>query len=633
MNPPGTHALDCLTEAITLILQGSLCDAREVIQQVQLPDSAPFADLMARMLELIDRLTGELSSKESVLATVQIAMWELEAAQENLRRGNEARFRTTLESIGDGLISTDVHGRVDFMNPVAERLTGWTAKEASGHPIGDVFRIVNAQTRAQAEDPAGWVLDEGVVVGVADHTLLIARDGTERRIADSRAPIRDAREQILGAVLVFRDVSEEYLRREQLRESEERHRVLFESSRDAIMIMAPPSWKFASVNPAALKMFGATNEAEFATLHLEDLSPTLQPDGRPSAEMAREATQKALREGSNSFPWTHQRINGDVFNANVLLARMRLRGNTILQATVRDVSEQQRLEAELGHARKLEAVGQLAAGIAHEINTPAQFVGDSIHFLADSFKDVQGLIARYGEAVAELPPSIEREALRTRMTEAEQDAGLDYIQENAPAAFVRALDGISRISTIVGAMKEFAHPDRREKSPADLNRALQATLTIARNEYKYVADVETELGQLPPVLCHLGDLNQVFLNLLVNAAHAIADVEEKSGKRGRILVRTAHEGDKVRIDIADTGCGIPEKIRGRVFDPFFTTKEVGRGSGQGLAIARSVVVDKHGGSLTFESEVGQGTTFIIRLPVDGSSAAPAAPASSEKVIS
>jgi PAS domain S-box-containing protein len=631
VNSLETHALDCLTKAIALMLQGSLCDAREVVRQVRLPDSAGFALLTARILDLIDGLSGELSSKESALATVRTAMWELEAAQENLR-GNEARFRTTLESIGDGLISTDVHGRVDFMNPVAERLTGWAAKEASGRPIGDVFRTVQTQTRAEAEVPAGRVPDEGAAAGVAGNTLLIARDGAERQVADSRAPIRGAGEQILGAVLVFRDVTEEYRRREQLRESEERHRVLFESSRDANIVLAPPSWKFAAGNRAALEMFGAANEAEFATLHPGEMSPALQPDGRPSAEKAREAIQTALREGSNFFAWTHKRINGDVFNANVLLTRIRLRGRTILQATVRDVTERQRLEAELGHARKLEAVGQLAAGIAHEINTPAQYVGDSIYFLADSFKDAQGLIARYKEAVAGLPPSIEHQALGERMTEAEQDAGLDYIQENAPAAFARALDGISRISTIVRAMKEFAHPDQREKVPADLNRALEATLTIARNEYKYVADVETELGPLPPVLCHLGDLNQVFLNLLVNAAHAISDAGGTSGQRGRILVRTAHEGDKVRIDIADTGCGIPEKIRDRVFEPFFTTKEVGRGSGQGLAIARSVVVNKHGGTLTFESEVGKGTTFIIRLPVDGSSAAPAVPASSEVVV-
>ncbi|MEI7894602.1 MAG: ATP-binding protein, partial [Myxococcales bacterium] len=165
--------------------------------------------------------------------------------------------------------------------------------------------------------------------------------------------------------------------------------------------------------------------------------------------------------------------------------------------------------------------------------------------------------------------------------------------------------------------KDFAHPDQREKSPADLNRALQTTLTIAKNEYKYVADAETDFAELPPVMCHAGDLNQVFLNLIVNAAHAIVELLGRSGARGRITVRTAMEGTYARIDISDTGCGIPEKIWERVFDPFFTTKEVGRGSGQGLAIARSIVVDRHGGTLTFVSQVGHGTTFTIRLPISG----------------
>jgi signal transduction histidine kinase len=155
---------------------------------------------------------------------------------------------------------------------------------------------------------------------------------------------------------------------------------------------------------------------------------------------------------------------------------------------------------------------------------------------------------------------------------------------------------------------------------ADLNRALRNTLTIAHSEYKAVADVETELGELPQVVCHLADVNQVFLNLLVNSAHAIAEVVGNSGARGRIRIRTARDGDGVRIEIEDSGSGIPEEIRDRIFDPFFTTKGVGQGSGQGLAIARSIVVEKHGGALTFESTVGKGTTFRILLPVDGAPA-------------
>jgi signal transduction histidine kinase len=150
-----------------------------------------------------------------------------------------------------------------------------------------------------------------------------------------------------------------------------------------------------------------------------------------------------------------------------------------------------------------------------------------------------------------------------------------------------------------------------------LNQALQTTLAVAKNEYKYVADVTTELGDLPPVLCHVGDLNQVFLNVIVNAAHAIGDVVGQGGGKGTIRITTSQEGDLVRIDIADTGAGIPEAIRPRIFDPFFTTKEVGKGTGQGLSIARSIVMTKHNGSLTFESEVGKGTTFTIRLPIGG----------------
>jgi signal transduction histidine kinase len=190
-----------------------------------------------------------------------------------------------------------------------------------------------------------------------------------------------------------------------------------------------------------------------------------------------------------------------------------------------------------------------------------------------------------------------------------------------PGSFESCQDGISRISTIVRAMKEFAHPDQRDKAAADLNQALQTTLVVARSEYKDVAEVTTDFGDLPPVLCHVGGLNQVFLNIIVNAAHAVGDVVGQGGSKGTIRITTLRESNLVHIDIADTGSGIPESIRHRIFDPFFTTKAVGKGSGQGLAIARDIVVTKHHGSLTFETEVGKGTTFTIRLPIDGAPSA------------
>jgi signal transduction histidine kinase len=281
-----------------------------------------------------------------------------------------------------------------------------------------------------------------------------------------------------------------------------------------------------------------------------------------------------------------------------------------------EMEERRRIEIELRQAQKLQAVGQLAAGIAHEINTPAQFVTDNVRFLSDSFESLLRLLGTYQESVAALVAASGCDSLASELRRAEEAADLAYISENSPRAFEGALDGMSRISKLVEAMKEFAHAEGQGKRPEDLNRALKATLAIAHNEYKYVADLEMELGDLPLVTCNIGEMNQVFLNLLVNAAHAVAEVVGNSGKKGLISVKTAGEEDnKVRIEIADNGCGIPENIRERVFEPFFTTKEVGKGSGQGLTIARSIVVNKHGGSLTFESEVGRGTRFVMLLPI------------------
>jgi PAS domain S-box-containing protein len=282
-----------------------------------------------------------------------------------------------------------------------------------------------------------------------------------------------------------------------------------------------------------------------------------------------------------------------------------------------DVRERKKLEMALRQAQKLESVGRLAAGIAHEINTPVQFVGDSIHFVRDAMVDLLPLIEKYRAlrlSVLDGVPSVEAAQALAR---AEGDADLDYVLKNVPESIDRAIDGLNRVADIVRAMKEFAHPDQKEMSQSDLNRGIQSTLTVARNEYKYVADVETEFGEIPSVMCSVGEINQAILNVVVNAAHAIEDAVKGTDKKGRITVRTQLSGDDVVISVADNGGGIPEAIRERIFDPFFTTKDVGKGTGQGLPIARSVVVDKHGGEFTFETEVGKGTTFFIRLPIQG----------------
>jgi PAS domain S-box-containing protein len=283
-----------------------------------------------------------------------------------------------------------------------------------------------------------------------------------------------------------------------------------------------------------------------------------------------------------------------------------------------DVTDAKLAQTELEAAQRLASVGTLAAGVAHEINTPIQFVNDSIHFLRDASTDLFGLV----NSLRTLKDALDSgagdvPALLAQANEAEEGADLEYLLENVPKAFDRSIEGLERVATIVRSMKEFAHPPQKEMAGADLNRAILSTLTVARNEYKYLADLETDLAEIPLVTCHLSEINQVVLNLVVNAAHAIEDVVRGSERRGRITVCTRLEGTDVVISVADTGSGIPEHVRPRIFDPFFTTKEVGRGTGQGLAIARSAVREKHGGDLSFETKVGVGTTFFIRLPVQG----------------
>jgi PAS domain S-box-containing protein len=282
-----------------------------------------------------------------------------------------------------------------------------------------------------------------------------------------------------------------------------------------------------------------------------------------------------------------------------------------------DISDRLALEHDLVQAQKLESIGHLAAGIAHEINTPTQFVGDNVRFLSDSFSDLAAVLDRHralllsakaGTCAPDLIEACEAEARRV---------DLDYLTEEVPKAIAQSSEGVTRIATIVRAMKEFAHPGSDEKACVDLNKAIESTVTVARNEWKYIADLTTDLApDLPLVPCLLGQFNQVILNMIVNATHAIADVVKGTGAKGTISITTRLVDGWAEVRITDSGTGIPEEIRRKIFDPFFTTKEVGKGTGQGLAIAHSVIVDKHHGTIAIESEVGQGATFIVRLPLD-----------------
>jgi PAS domain S-box-containing protein len=265
-----------------------------------------------------------------------------------------------------------------------------------------------------------------------------------------------------------------------------------------------------------------------------------------------------------------------------------------------DITDRKAAENRMASSDRLESIGRLAAGVAHEINTPIQYLNDSVSFIREG---VQELLEYIDGLRAQIP------------TPPAPDENIEELRTDMPPALERMADGLVRIAETVRSMKDFANADQKSMMSVDLNRKIASTLVVSRSEYAQVADVHTDFAPLPPISCNSGQINQVILNLIVNSAHAIADVVGKSGQRGKITVRTATDGDDVVISISDTGGGIPENIRARVFEPFFTTKAVGRGTGQGLSIAHNVVVKGHGGKIHFESEVGHGTTFHVRLPM------------------
>ncbi len=282
-----------------------------------------------------------------------------------------------------------------------------------------------------------------------------------------------------------------------------------------------------------------------------------------------------------------------------------------------DVTQRKQMEMQLSQAQKLESIGQLAAGIAHEINTPLQFISDNMRFIIDSYKDLTGLIDYYDKALAGHQDNASMQLVYQAAEERKEDMDYEFICESMPTAFDDAEDGLGQVSIIVKSMKEFSHPGAKEMKATNLNEAIQSTINVSRNEWKFIADIETTFDEsLPEVFCFPGELNQTMLNLIVNASHAIESAKKSDAERhGCIKISTQNLGEDVEIKVSDNGTGIPDDVKDKIFDPFFTTKEVGKGTGQGLSIAYSVIVDKHKGDINIDTRPGEGTTFNIKLPI------------------
>ena len=449
---------------------------------------------------------------------------------------------------------------------------------------------------------AWWrILDQGTWVVAEFLILLLAVQQslkTVQKFGEHVATLQLSNETI------GRDIHE---RTAELVRSREQYRLIAETTRAIPFELDLAHGRFTYIGPQAQKILGLP-EARW------------KQDGFLDALLPRSREEAVRRQFDECTPGTFEAlcsiVTGDdrVLELRWTVSCELVDDMRFLRGLMIDVTEARRMVRELAQGQKLESVGRIAAGVAHEINTSVQFISDSVRFVRHALKDVPHALGNYRALAVSVLSGNDASDAAKKANETDEAADVDYFLKNAPDALDRALDGLNRVGSIVRSMTEFAHPDTRTIADIDLNRAIKTTLNMARNEYKSVAELETDFGDIPVVHCHPGDINQVVLNLVLNAAHAINDLVEGTSKKGRITVRTRAIGDFVEISIGDTGDGIPEAVRGRIFEPFVTTKEVGRGTGQGLALSRGIVVEKLKGSLHFETETGKGTTFYIRLP-------------------
>lgn len=475
---------------------------------------------------------------------------------------------------------------------------------------------------------AAWIMFEGVIL------IVICRQSTlEMERSAKRAAELDASEECFRAVI--------------------------KQSAEGNFLLEPETFNVIDCNDAFREILGCHSDEELKSLNADDFVSVEE----------NQTLAQILRDEKQSFKVAGNYRKRDGTNINVELKGKRIfyKAHKVYCVFVRDLTEEKRarieakklssaaqnaivindethedfvdaedrerfekelneapqflrevIESRLRHAQKLKAIGQLTAGIAHEINTPAQYVADNTRFIRDAFTDIKNVLEKYDGLLEAARKGQVSADLLLKIQEEKELSDLEYLITELPVAIEQSLDGVSKITRIMQSMKEFTKPDETKKKAVDLNRAIENTLAVARNEWKYVAELETEFDEtLPSVSCFAGELNQVLLNMVINAAHNIGDVVgDGSNGKGTITIKTKKvDEDWAEVRISDTGTGIPAEVQSRIFDPLFTTRKSDKNAAQGLAISHAVVVNKHKGKLSFETEAEKGTTFIIQLPL------------------
>ena len=509
------------------------------------------------------------------------------------------------EQMSEGVIVLDSEARILDMNPAAERMFGYSADDVRGK-LGSIFHREETAGRLLGEVFNG-VDRDGYWSGEID---IVCKDGSVGVVEANVMPLHDENGNSIGRIAVNRDITDRKQREKNLRKLS---RAVEQSAN--IIVITDSQGKIEYVNPKFTEVSGYSPEEVLGR------NPRIVSSGKTRQEEYANLWQTITSGNIWKGEFQNKSKNGELFDVAVTISPVFGGDSTIANfiAIEEDITEHNILQQQLRMSQKLEAVGKLAGGIAHEINTPTQFIGDNLRFLEGACNNINEVIDKYqklGEAARAT------EVLEAEVATAENLAktvDIEYLKDEVQLAVSQSIEGIERVARIVLSMKDFSHPSTKDKTASNINKALETTTIVSRNEWKYVAEVDTDYDpDLPMVICLPGELNQVFLNIIINAAHAIQAVSDKgTGGKGRITATTRQDGDWVEIRIKDTGSGIPDKIKERIFDPFFTTKDVGKGTGQGLAIAFDIVVNKHGGTISVDSEEGKGSTFIIRLPIAG----------------
>ncbi len=599
--------------AATLLLVGGgmifVVSARNLVLNVRVAESLKNAKTMeSKNRQLAEEVNARTQAEHALRKIndeleLRVEQRTAELSQEvTERREAEAAMRLVFNSTHDAIFICDLEKRIINVNEWGLELFQVSNKDACTMCLLDEFS--NAKNPMSVFELRWKRALEGEVE-VFDWIAQRPGDGTTFTVETALNRIELGGQAVM--LVTMHDISEQKRILAQQQEHQEFLTTVFEGIGAGIFVFDPIKGKMVDCNSVSESLLSLSREEILQasctvpyTVTSETLRDLLCPDSEDAA---------ANEEGMLSLP------DGKMLPVSRHLFDVHIGGKEHLVQVVFDATERRNLERKLQMAQKLESIGQLASGIAHEINTPIQYIGDSVRFVKEGFADVESLLQQYADALKRTAAGADGSDELLKIDEIKEELDVEFVLEEAPKACDRALEGAQRVASIVLAMKNFAHPGEESPRALDINKAIQDTVTVSRNEWKYTAEMQLELDEdLPLVNCLPGRVNQVLLNVIVNAAHAIGD-SGHDGEKGTIVITTRHDPPFAEVRIQDSGCGIPKENLDKIFDPFFTTKDVGKGTGQGLAIVHDIVVKKHGGTIDVESEEGKGTTFIIRFPL------------------